>query len=61
VVPQGLEKLFYIEFPFVKSEQYIAGFLSKLRQDRLLIFLAAKEAQKAVNYILNYRSETEGS
>ena len=32
---------------------YIQGWLSKLRNDRKLVILAAAQAQKAANYILN--------
>ena len=39
------------------AADYVAGWIAKLKQDKLLIFLAAKDAQKAVNYILDIKPE----
>ena len=44
---------------FKNSTAYIQGWLSKLQNDKLMIFKAASEAQKAVNYILNMQYEKE--
>ena len=37
---------------FQNSASYIQGWLSKLKDDKQLIFKASAEAQKAVDYIL---------
>lgn len=48
-----------IQDQFLASTAYIQGWLSKLKNDRRLIFTAAKVAQKAVDYILDVKSEAE--
>jgi antirestriction protein ArdC len=41
---------------FQQSVAYINGWLSKLKNDKRMIFMAAKAAQKGVDYILNNKS-----
>ncbi|GAA4461869.1 zincin-like metallopeptidase domain-containing protein [Nemorincola caseinilytica] len=48
-----------IEGEFANSAAYIQGWLGKLRNDKRLIVKAAGQAQKAVDYILNARSEKD--
>ncbi len=42
---------------FKNSAAYIQGWLSKLKSDKRIIFIAAKEAQKAVDYILDVQPD----
>lgn len=46
---------------FTNSTAYIQGWLSKLKNDKRFIFTAAREAQKAVDFILNIQSAKEES
>ncbi len=41
------------------STAYIQGWLTKLRNDKRLIFFAAGQAQRATDYILNVKNEPE--
>lgn len=44
---------------FKNSAAYIQGWLSKLQNDKRLIFIAAREAQRAVDYILDLVPEKD--
>jgi antirestriction protein ArdC len=37
---------------------YIQGWLAKLRSDKRLVVIAAAQAQRATDYILNHRADT---
>lgn len=45
---------------FEQSTAYIRGWLQKLKGDRKFIFSASTHAQKAVDFILDVKAETEG-
>lgn len=44
---------------FVQSVAYIEGWLKVLRGDKWFVFSAAREAEKAVAYILNLNEESK--
>jgi len=44
---------------FANSAAYIQGWLAKLQNDKMFIFKAASEAQKAINYILDIPKDTD--
>ena len=44
---------------FQQSAAYIQGWLRKLKNDKRFIFFAASAAQKATDFILNVKAETE--
>ena len=50
-----------LETTIDNSVSYIDGWLSKLRKDKKLLVIAAAQAQKAADYILNVKYEEENS
>lgn len=50
-----------VERTITDSAAYIAGWLERLREDKRLIVQAAAQAQRAADYVLNRRHQTEES
>jgi antirestriction protein ArdC len=50
-----------VERTLDNSAAYLAGWLERLRNDNKLVVLAAAQAQKAADFILNVKHETEES
>jgi antirestriction protein ArdC len=59
IVTNYLENFAGIPCPFQPSQEYIDGWVRKLRSDKYFIFTACTLAQKAIDFILNIQDGKE--